>query len=90
MMLIAKTVLKKIKQFLRGFLIMLSLKAAGIGASILVILALVITLLKQIIAFIGIITTIFKFGVILIFAVVFIAVALMVFRTFKDSRKSKE
>lgn len=69
---------------------MLSLKAAGIGASILVILALIITLLKQAIAFIGIITTIIKFGVILIFAVVFIAVALMVFRTFKENRKSKE
>ncbi len=69
---------------------MLFLKAAGIGASILVILALVITLLKQAIAFIGIITTIIKFSVILIFVAVFIAVALMVFRTFKENRKSKE
>ena len=69
---------------------MLSLKAAGIGASILVILALIITLLKQVIAFIGIITTVIKFGVILIFAVVFIAVALMVFRSFKENRKTKE
>ncbi len=69
---------------------MLFLKAAGIGASILVILALVITLLKQVIAFIGIITTVIKFGVILIFVAIFIAVALMVFRTFNENRKSKE
>jgi hypothetical protein len=69
---------------------MLSLKAAGIGASILVILALVITLLKQIIAFIGIITTIIKFSVVLIFVVIFIAVALMVFRTFRENRRQKE
>lgn len=69
---------------------MLSLKAAGIGASILVILALVITLLKQIIAFIGIITTIIKFSVILIFVAIFIAVALMVFRTFRENRRQKE
>jgi hypothetical protein len=66
------------------------LKGAGIGASILVILALIITLLKQIIAFIGIITTIIKFSVILIFVAVFITVALMVFRTWKENRKSKE
>lgn len=66
------------------------LKATGIGASILVILALVITLLKQIIAFVGIITTIIKFSVILIFVALFIMVALTVFRTFRENRKSKE
>lgn len=75
---------------LRGFQIMSFLKGAGIGASILVILALIITLLKQIIAFIGIITTIIKFSVILIFVAVFIAVALMVFRTWKENRKPRE
>jgi hypothetical protein len=62
----------------------------GIGASILVILALVITLLKQIIAFIGIITTVIKFLVVLVFVAVFIGVALMVFRTWKENRKPKE
>ena len=62
----------------------------GIGASILVILALVITLLKQIIAFIGIITTVVKFLVVLVFVAVFIGVALMIFRTLKENRKSKE
>ena len=66
------------------------LKAAGIGASILVILALVITLLKQIIGFIGIITTVIKFLVVLVFVAVFIGVALMVFRAWKENRKPKE
>lgn len=69
---------------------MLSLKGAGVMGSILVILALIITLLKQIIGFVGIITTIIKFLVILIFVAVFIAVALMVFRTWKETRKPKE
>lgn len=64
--------------------------AKGIGASLLVILALVITLLKQIIGFIGIITTVIKLLVVLVFVAVFIAVALMVFRTWKENRKPKE
>lgn len=64
--------------------------AKGIGASLLVILALVITLLKQIIGFIGIITTVIKLLVVLVFVAVFIGVALMIFRTWKENRKTKE
>lgn len=66
------------------------LRAAGVGGSILVILALVITLLKQIISFIGFLTAIIKFMVILVFVALFLGVALMIFRTWKANRKPKE
>lgn len=65
-------------------------RAAGITGSILVILALIITLLKKIIAFIGIITTIIKVSVVLVFVILFIGVALMMFRTWNENRRKKE
>lgn len=58
--------------------------------SIFVILALIISLLKQIIAFIGFLTTAIKFLVIFAFAALFLGVGLMVFRTFRDRKKEKE
>lgn len=69
---------------------MFMLKATGVVGSILVILALVIALLKQIIAFIGIISFVVKALVILAFVTVFLMVGLMVLRTMRDKRKSKE
>ena len=66
------------------------LKAAGVGGSILVIIALIITFLKQIIAFIGFLTFAIKILVVLIFAALIIGVGLMVFRAFNDRRKAKE
>jgi len=65
------------------------LKAAGIGGSILAILALVIVFLKQIIAFIGLLTTIIKIAVILIFVAVFLGIGIMIFRTWSDRQKAK-
>lgn len=58
--------------------------------SIFVILALIISLLKQIIAFIGFLTTAIKFLIIFAFAALFIGVGLMVFRTFRDRKREKE
>jgi hypothetical protein len=69
---------------------MLFLKATGVIGTIMVILALVITLLKQIIAFIGIISFVAKAIVILAFVTVFLVVGLMAFRTFQNKRKVKE
>lgn len=66
------------------------LKAAGIGGSILAILALVIVFLKQIIAFIGLLTTIIKIAVILIFVAVFLGIGIMIFRTWSDRQKAKK
>lgn len=69
---------------------MFLLKATGVIGTIMVILALVITLLKQIIAFIGIISFVVKAFVVLAFVTVFLLVGLMALRTFRDKRKSKE
>lgn len=66
------------------------LKATGIVGSILVIIALVIALLKSLLALIGFITTAIKIIVILAFVAVFIGIGLMVFRTWNANRKSKE
>ena len=66
------------------------LKTAGKFGSVLAILALVITLLKQIIAFVGFLTTAIKVLVVLIFAAVIIGVGLMVFRTWNTRRKTQE
>ncbi len=66
------------------------LKATGIGGSVLVILALIITFLKQIIAFVGFLTMEIKFLVILVFVVLLVAVGCLVFKTWNTKRKSKE
>lgn len=58
--------------------------------SIFVILALIISLLKQIIAFITFLTTAIKFLVIFAFVALLLGVGLMVLRAFKDKKKSKE
>lgn len=64
--------------------------AAGIIGSILAIIALVIAVLKGILGLISFITLAIKIAVIGLFVAVFIIIGLMVFRTFRDNRKSKE
>ena len=65
------------------------LKAAGKWGSILAILALVITLLKQIIAFIGFLTAAIKLLVVLVFVVLIFGIGLMIFRTWNSKRKAE-
>jgi hypothetical protein len=57
---------------------------------IFVILALIITLLKQVIGFIGFLTAIIKIGVILLFVALFLGVGLLILRTWKSSQTSNE
>ncbi len=66
------------------------LKATGKWGSVLVILALIITLLKQVIAFIGFLTAAIKIIVILAFVVLFIGVGMIVLRTWNNNRKARE
>ena len=66
------------------------LKAAGIGGSILVILALIIYLLKTIIAFIAFLTGAIKILIILAFVFVIVIVGLMVLRGLIDRRRPKD
>jgi len=65
-------------------------RAAGIGGSILVILALVIYLLKTIITFIGFLTGAIKILIILSFVVLIVGVGIMVVRGLNDRRRPKE
>lgn len=66
------------------------LTVADKWGSIFVIFALIITLLKQIIAFIGFLTTAIKFLVIFVFVAVLLGVGLLVLRAWKDKQKAKE
>lgn len=65
-------------------------KTAGLLSAIFVILTLVITLLKQIIAFIGFLTMAIKVLVVIVFVVLLIGVGLLVLRSFNERRKNKE
>lgn len=66
------------------------LKATGVGGSILVILALIITFLKQIIAFIGFLTMAIKLLVILVFIALLAAIGFMILKSWNSKRKAKE
>ena len=69
---------------------MTMLKAGGIGGSILVILALVIYLLKTLIAFVAFLTGAIKILIVLAFVVLLVGVGLMVLRGLKDRRRPTE
>jgi hypothetical protein len=71
-------------------MVVTALKAAGIGGSILVILALVIYLLKTLITFIGFLTGAIKILIVLVFIFLIVGVGLMVLRGLKDRRRTKE
>ncbi len=58
--------------------------------TIFAILALVITLLKQIIAFIGFLTMAIKVLIFLVFAVIFLFVGVLILRTWSSKRSKKE
>lgn len=66
------------------------LKAAGVGGSILVILALVIYLLKTIIAFVAFLTGAIKIMIVLAFILMLVGVGFMVLRGLSDRRRPKD
>lgn len=68
----------------------MSFKAASVIGSILVLIALVITFMKAIIAFVGFITTAFQILIVLAFVAVFAGVGYMVFRAWQDKKRSAE
>lgn len=65
------------------------LRAAGIGGSILAILALVIFLLKTIIGFIAFLTGAIKILIVLIFVALLVFIGLMVLKGFRLGRRDK-
>ncbi len=66
------------------------LKAAGKWGSVFAILALIITLLKQIIAFVGFLTMAIKLLVVLVFVALIFGIGFMIFRTRSQKRKAQE
>ena len=69
-------------------MVMTMLKAGGIGASLLAILALIIVLLKTLIAFVGFLTGAIKILIVVVFVMLLVGVGLMVLRGLKDRRRS--
>lgn len=66
------------------------MKAAGRWGGILMLIALMITFLKQLIAFIGFLTGAIKLFIILAFVLLIVAVGLLVLKGLKSNRKSAE
>ena len=66
------------------------MKAAGKWGGIFVIIALLISLLKQLIAFIGFLTGAIKLFIILVFIVLIVSVGLMILRGIRDNRPKQE
>lgn len=66
------------------------LKAAGIGGSLIALIAIVIVFFKTIIAFVGFITGAIKILVVLLFVILFLGVAFAVFRGMQNSKRRKE
>ena len=64
--------------------------ATGGWGSILVLLALIIALVKQIIAFIGFLTFAIKAVIVLAFVALILGVAVMIFRTWSKNRRASE
>lgn len=66
------------------------LKSAGIISSIMVLIALAITLLKMLIGLVGFIGVVFKVLVVLVFAALIVAIGLMILKGWKTARRSDD
>lgn len=65
------------------------MRAAGIGGSLLAVIALVIVLLKSLIAFVGFLTFAFKILIVLVFVAVIVGVGFLVVKGISEKRRSK-
>ena len=66
------------------------MKAAGKWGSILVVIALLITLLKNLIAFVGFLTGAIKILIVLLFIAVIVCVGFLAFRAFVEKRRNRD
>lgn len=66
------------------------MKAAGKWGGILVLLALLITLVKSLIAFVGFITVAFKILIIVAFVALIVGVGYMILKGIRESRSSRD
>jgi hypothetical protein len=68
----------------------MSFKAASAWGSILVVIALVITFLKSIIAFVGFLTTAIQILLVVAFIGVFALVGFLVFKAWSNNKRTKD
>ena len=68
----------------------MSFKAASILGSIVVLIALVITFIKTLIAFVGFLTTAVQVFIVLAFIAVIGGVGFLIIRSWKENKKSSE
>jgi multisubunit Na+/H+ antiporter MnhG subunit len=66
------------------------IRAAGIGSSIIVLIALAIAFFKQLIAFIGFLTFAIKILIVLVFIALIAGVGMMVLRAWKKKTRGSE
>jgi hypothetical protein len=66
------------------------IKATGGIGSILVLIALLITFLKQLIALIGVIAVAFKIVIVLVFVVLILSIGFIALRAWNESRRKHE
>ena len=69
---------------------MMFLRAAGIGGSILAILALVIYLLKTLISLIAFLTGALKILVVLVFVAVIVGIGFMILKGWNEARRNRD
>ncbi|MEO6334160.1 MAG: hypothetical protein ABIO91_04180 [Pyrinomonadaceae bacterium] len=69
---------------------MMFLKAAGIGGSILAILALVIYLLKTLISMIAFLTGALKILVVLVFVAIILGIGFMILKGWNEARRNRD
>jgi hypothetical protein len=67
---------------------LLFMKGAGVIGSLLVLIALVITLLKALIGFVGFLAIVVKLALVLAFIAVFAGVGFMVFRSWQEHKRT--
>jgi hypothetical protein len=74
----------------RGVYKIMSFKAASAWGSILVVIALIITLLKNIIAFVGFLTTAIQILLVVAFIGVFGLVGYLIFKAWSNNKRTKD
>ena len=66
------------------------MKAAGIGGSILALIALLIVLVKSLIAFVGFITVAIKVLIVVVFAALILGVGYLAFKSFSGRKRKND
>ena len=66
------------------------MKAAGIGGSLLALIALLIVLVKSLIAFVGFVTFAFKILIVVVFGAVLLGVGFLILKGIADRKRKKD